>query len=336
MRSTISSWALMIARALEAQGVDSERLFRAAGLDPAKLHEPGARYPTRGLDALWRHAVEATADPGFGFAVARQWHPTTFHGLGYAWLASPTMLEGLRRLDRYFRVITNASWMSYRRASSGYALTIEQALDPDLNPTYPAVDAALMTFLVMCRAVAGEDFAPLLVQLARPAPNDVERFEDAFGAPVRFGQLVDGMVVDHADVERDLPYRNRELALAAEEVLERYLAQVDDRGLASRVRVAIAEALPSGEVSQERVASALHVSVRTLQRRLRDEGTTFRDVLEETRRDLALRYVGAGAMTLGEITFMLGFSEPSNLTRAFRRWTGHSPRAWRERIAAQA
>ena len=245
------------------------------------------------------------------------------------------MLEGFRRLDRYFRVITNASWMSYRRGSSGYALTIEQALEPDLRPTPEAMDAALMTFLLMCRAIAGETFAPLHVQVARPAPNDVERFETAFGAPVRFGQLVDGMTVGHADVERELPYRNRNLALAAEEVLEHYLAQVEERGVASRVRVAVAEALPSGEVSQERIAHLLHLSVRTLQRRLRDEGTTFRDVLEETRRDLALRYVGAGVMTLGEITFMLGFSEPSNLTRAFRRWTGYSPRAWRERIAAR-
>jgi len=333
--STISSWALMIARALEAQGVNSKELFRRAGLDPAKLEEPGARYPVREMRLLWRHALEATGDPSFGFSVARQWHPTTFHGLGYAWLASPTVLEAFRRLDRYFRVITNAGWMTFRRASTDYLLTLEPGVGPELRPAPAAMDAGLMTFLIMCRAIAGEELCPNYVQLSRPAPNDVERFEEAFGAPVRFGQLVDGMTFAHADVERELPYQNRTLALAAEEVLESYLAQHEDRGLASRVRVAIAESLPAGEVSQERVARALNLSVRTLQRRLRDEDTSFRELIENTRRDLAMRYVGAGVMTLGEIAFMLGFSEPSNLTRAFRRWTGMSPRAWREQVARE-
>lgn len=328
--STISSWALMIAHALEEQGVDGPDLFRRAGLDPALLADPTARYSVTGLQSLWRYAVEATGDPAFGFAVARQWHPTSFNGLGYAWLASPTLGDAFRRLERYFRVITQSGWMAFRRAGGGYVFTLEPALTPDARPALAAMDAAMLTFVIMCRWIVGKRFSPVHVQLVRAPPNDTGRYEEAFGAPVVFGQLVDGMMLTHDDVERQLPHENRALALAAEEVMDRYLAQTDVHQLSSRVRAAIAESLPAADVSQERVARSLNLSVRTLQRRLAEEDTSFRALLEQTRRELALRYVVSGTMSLGEIAFMLGFSEPSNLTRAFRRWTGLSPTAWRE------
>jgi AraC-like DNA-binding protein len=249
------------------------------------------------------------------------------------------LLVALGRLMRYFRVITNSGWIDFRRGQAGYLLTLQADAGEAGLPGQPAsavFDAALLTILTMCRAAAGPSFAPSHVQFVRPPPNDARPYEEAFAAPVSFGQLVDGMVLEIAAVESPLPHGNLALARSAEEVLDRYLAQMGGRGLAVRVMAAMAQGLPSGTLSQEGVARALNVSVRTLQRRLREEGASFRGLLERTRRDLALRYVAAGTMSLGEIAFMLGFSDPSNLTRAFRRWTGASPTVWRGRHADDA
>jgi AraC-like DNA-binding protein len=96
-----------------------------------------------------------------------------------------------------------------------------------------------------------------------------------------------------------------------------------------RVKVALLEHLPSGHVSEEEIAQGLHLSLRTLQRKLRDEGTSYKELLDETRRELATEYIKNPHVSISEITYLLGFSEPSNFSRAFKRWTGSSPSAFR-------
>ena len=86
--SSISSWALLVAKALDAGGQDSAAIFRRAGLDPSKLTDPDARYPVDGMCRLWRLSAQVTADPFFGLKVASFWHPTTINALGYSWMAS--------------------------------------------------------------------------------------------------------------------------------------------------------------------------------------------------------------------------------------------------------
>jgi AraC-like DNA-binding protein len=97
-----------------------------------------------------------------------------------------------------------------------------------------------------------------------------------------------------------------------------------------QVKAKLTEMLPSGRVGARQVAEALHVSVRSLQRKLADKGTSFAQLLEDTRRELARQYVSNSRLSVGEITYLLGFSDPANFTRAFRRWTGQSPSAFRQ------
>ena len=109
-----------------------------------------------------------------------------------------------------------------------------------------------------------------------------------------------------------------------------YLARFDHDSIAMRVRATIIERLPDGTPSQGNIAELLHVSMRSLQRRLNNENTNFKELLEGTRHELALQYIREPHRTIGEITYLLGFSEPSNFSRAFRRWTGMSPAEYRE------
>jgi AraC-like DNA-binding protein len=107
---------------------------------------------------------------------------------------------------------------------------------------------------------------------------------------------------------------------------ERYLEQFDPDTVATRVRALILQAMPSGEIDQIEIARSLHQSTSTLQRRLRREGTSFQHLLSEARREKALEYLRSGRHSLADITFLLGFADQSNFTRAFRRWTGKTPR----------
>ena len=119
---------------------------------------------------------------------------------------------------------------------------------------------------------------------------------------------------------------NPTLAAEADRLAERYLAQVEPDSAAARVRALLMKAMPSGRIDQDVIARALNQSTSTLQRRLRDEGTTYLHLLDATRKDLALEYLREGRHSLADITFLLGFADQSNFTRAFRRWTGKTPR----------
>ena len=110
--TTLASGALAVWRAIESYGLDAEALFKEAGLDPGKLYKPNARYKDTNLYQLWKLAVHRTGDPGFGLTVAKSWHPTNAHALGFSWLASTTLMEALQRLERYIRVLSDKSNVS--------------------------------------------------------------------------------------------------------------------------------------------------------------------------------------------------------------------------------
>jgi AraC-like DNA-binding protein len=133
------------------------------------------------------------------------------------------------------------------------------------------------------------------------------------------------MVLDLAQAEALLPAAHRELARANEAILADYLAALGVPDIVSRVKTAIVERLPSGAPSAEIIAADLAMSARTLQRRLADADASYSVILESVRRELAAQYVTDASRSLAEISFLLGFSEQSAFSRAFRRWHGHSP-----------
>jgi AraC-like DNA-binding protein len=142
------------------------------------------------------------------------------------------------------------------------------------------------------------------------------------------------MVFTAESIERRLDAGNPELAQHNDEIAARYLANTEIRSVAVRVRELLTTKLAYGEPSEENVARLLNLSVRTLQRKLIDSGTTYRRVLDNTRRDMALSYLKVSLCSVTTITYMLGYSATSSFTRAFRRWTGQSPTDWRAQASS--
>jgi AraC-like DNA-binding protein len=328
--STIAAAARLIGETLQRQyQIDYLPLFRRVGIAPERLEIAGARYPWSAMQKLWVECVRETGDPGFGLVVGANVRPTTFHALGFAWIASRTLLESLQRLCRYSALISNApNRLELVEHEHVWLLTRTVAAPGDPAAQRIAADAFSMAILRLCKQASTRHFAPQAVYFQRPPVADPEMYVRAFEAPVYFSQAQAAIAFDRETLERQLPGDNLELAIANDRIAEDYIAALMPDRVATAVRKLLIERLPSGDASQEAIARQLNRSLSTLQRQLAAENITYQQIREQTRADLAVQYVREGRYTLSQIAFLLGFSDQSNFSRAFRRWTGQSPRSY--------
>ncbi len=331
--STITTTSQMLWRVIESYGLDPAAVFEQAGLDPAKWNEPGARFDDDKVDDAWILATELAGDPCIGLRVAQCFNPASLQALGFAWLTSDSLYDALSRLVRYYRVISDSIELELAVAGQECRVSIGKVLQRrrSYDQSHDALWAALIS---LCRISTSDSFVPLSVELERPKPPCVADFYALFRAPITFGARRDSMTFRRDEVERPLPTANRALAHGNEQIVADYMARLDQKRFSDRVRHRLVETLPTGAVEAGEVARALNVSLRTLQRRLADEDTTWSGLLDQARRELALRFIGERRMSVKEATYVLGFSEPANFTRAFRRWTGRSPTEYRQ-VAAR-
>jgi len=327
--STISSWPLLIWKALQQEGHEPDPVFHQAGIDPQLLHQAGARISMPRLGKVWDAGAKISTAPCFGLAAARHWHPTTLHALGIAWFASPTLAEAFRRLADAFALLSTAGRARLERTREGYRFTVEPA-DPSAQAPNEAVHAAVVVLVKLCRMSLDANFSPRRVLLSHEKSGCSAPLGEFLACPIEFDAPYHALVLPHAELERPLSTANMELLTSAETMIANYLAALDRDDVVGRAKAEILRQLPSGRFSEESIATALHLSLRTFQRRLRDAGTAYRELLESVRRDLALQYVANPRLSITEISYLLGFSEPSSFARTFRRWTGHSPSRQRQ------
>jgi AraC-like DNA-binding protein len=329
--SNLTTGAQLLAETLREQyGVEPGPLFASVGLDARRLHVAGARYPAARLVQLWHAAVAATGDDCFGLAVGRRVRITTFHAIGFSWLASRNLQEALQRLQRYYRLLsTNPVRLALEPLGSEQTRFSFSDEEADIHSAAATVDAFSLAVLKLCRSARGTDMQALQVCLRHPDHGRAGEYVEAFGAPVVFDAEHDALVFDRADLIVPLPGENAELAHANDQVAERYLATLEPERVATAVRQLLIDMLPSGQASQQAVAKRLNKSLSTLQRQLQAEGMSFQKLRDETRQRLAEAYVRENRLSLAEVAYLLGFSDQSNFSRAFRRWTGYSPREFR-------
>jgi AraC-like DNA-binding protein len=332
--TALGSWGLAIVAALRSRGVDAGALLAQVGLSVEALADPNRRHPLEVTTRLWRLAVEATRDPAFGIEVARHSTFQTFHALGFSVATSATLREGLERIARFFAIVTDAADVRLRTETKRLRLTVH--LRPSADPADEAVDAFVAATVRLCRTLCGRAFSPLAVDLRRAPPADTAPYLRYFRVPVTFGASLDALAFDRASAEARLATANPEIARANDAVAADYLARLRDTRLAPRVRDVITHQLPQGDPDPAVVARRLGMSLRNLQRKLADERTSFLALLDDVRSSLARGYLDEGRYSVSEITYLLGFAGVSNFSRAFKRWTGVSPSAYRQAPRAPA
>ena len=326
--TTIGSYCLAIARALENSGVDSARIFRAAGIPAGLSNSPMSRLPTASVTRLYHACVAVTNNPYFGLSVARHASISNLHALGYALAASSTLMNVCRRMERYFRLLAQSAKISVSEADGKVYFRVERLVDISGE----SEDAFLGFLVLTMRQLYKPGFNPLRVEFHRPMPREgAEPYETLMRAPLSFGHTDSLLVFDHTDMMQTLDGSCSELAQVNDNIAIDYLARLDRDDVVTGVRKKIIDLLPNGKCSRTHVASALHMSPSTLQLKLAQRGTSFQRLLDDTRKELACSYMQQATRSVTEITYMLGFADTSNFTRAFKRWTGMSPTDFRRR-----
>jgi AraC-like DNA-binding protein len=330
-RTTSSSWALGIVQALEMGGVDCRSLFLDLGLEYAALDDPDARFAQDSMTRLWQRAVEVSGNPAIGLNMAKVVRPGSFHVVGYALMSSHTLQEGFARLVRYQRIIAEGADLSFRPLAQGYGLILSIHGD-HLAPARQSAEASLACTLAFCRWISGKPITPLQVCFQGEPPSDLEPYLQAFQAPLKFNCEHYALIFDRSDLQAPLPTANAALAQLHDRFAGEYLARFSESRVTHQTRQVVCRLLPQGEPKRDAVAQALCLSQRTLQRRLQEEGTSFQQLLDDTRRDLVVQYLAQPNLTLLEIAYLLGFADPSNFFRAFRRWFASTPGEYRARL----
>jgi len=276
------------------------------------------------MQKVWRMAVSRTGDEAFGITFARQMHPAALQGLGFAWVASNTLRDAFMRLVRYYRLIASAGEIVLEEDQD--VLTIVYKIPGPRGAAAPAsLDAALALFVQLCRITRDDNFCPARVQLQRDRPKDDSAFNDFFRCDIEYAADRNSLDFDRVELNEPLPMANPELARANDQVIIEYLRRHDDNDIINKVRACIIDWLPSGTPSQEKIASTLNTSPRSLQRKLSAHGQSFSVLLESIRSELAQQYLSTPGRSASEVAYLLGFTEPGNFARSFKRWTGQTP-----------
>jgi len=329
--TTIAGYAMAIRKALEYRGVDPARVFNAAQVPQELSNDPLHRLNIDEFTRLFKLSTEATGDPYFGLWVAKFFHVSNAHALGHALLASNSLLDLCKRLERYFRLLSQVGTIEVREDSSEVALITH----PLFQPCTETEDAWLALVVRFMREAFRRDFKPLRVQFMHDCPSaGMQPYEQYFGCHVEFGYPSATLAFNRAEMDRQLPGACAEIAQLNDQLAASYIVKIERSDSVAMARSAIVGLLAAGDCTRRRVADILHVSEATLQLRLAERNTSFQALLDDTRRELACNYMQQAAMSVTEITFMLGYTDVSNFTRAFKRWTGQSPSSFRKPVGA--
>lgn len=324
--TTIVSVVSVLGKVLDHYGLDKISIAKKAGIDVGRAYKPDDRVGTVHIQKAWKIAQQQSADDCIGLTYAKFIQPAALSGLGLAWITSDSLKDSIRRLVRFQHALTTAADISFNELDDCYQIIIRSNLK---HPVNVSIDATVASLYQMCRITYGPELVPERVCIAHARPGCASEFDSFFGVHVEFDSNENQIIFSKNAFERSLATSNPDLARMNDQIVIDYLKQFDKKNISMQVRAHIIEELNCGVPHQEKIADVLNLSLRNLQRKLKDEGTCYKDILDETRTELAMQYLRGSDRSIIEIGFLLGFSESSNFSRAFRRWTGQTPQEYR-------
>ena len=313
--------------------ISADRLIQTAGIEPHRIGDADAVIDQRQWVALLEAAADATGDPGLGLELALQVPWKDFGVLGYVLLNSPTVGAALENSARFLAVQQTGGRLVLatgpRVARFTYAMADPRIVEYGQN----AESVFGLTVRLIREATVNPRWAPREVTFRHDRPSDPSRQEQFFAAPTRFAQRTNTLVLAPDDLARRFVSADPGLLPLLIAHATASLAQLPRGGeITDEVRAAVIAAIGAGDASIEAVASRLGQSTRSLQRRLQQARASFHAIVEEARLALAKRYLADPALSLTETAFLLGYSDLSAFSRAFRRWTGTTAHDYRRRL----
>lgn len=315
-------------RAVERIGIPSPALLRQARL-PATLHLTGrGLVTTTQYFALMRALEELSGEPAIGIRLVEQADTSVHPPSSLAAFYARDYRDGLARLARFKRLCM-PELLDVAEAGKDCTITVKWLYANEAEPAI-AIDITFAAVVELGRRGTRRPITPRRIDFVRAGPKSA-RYDAYFGCPIRYGAVRNALILDRADLDRPFPGHNPELLDMLTPALGAALGELEAYStVAEQVRIVLKRSLASGRPDLADVASQLGMSERTLQRRITEEGTSFRDLLVDARQDLGRLLLADLSTEIDEIACLLGYQDTSSFYRAFREWEGVTPSRWRE------
>ncbi|MBS1727401.1 MAG: AraC family transcriptional regulator ligand-binding domain-containing protein [Armatimonadetes bacterium] len=314
-------------RAIEREGLSPSTVLRQARL-PVNLHlNESAVISTDRYFDLWR-AVEILTDiPTLGLQMVQRADTGSHPPASLSAFFARDYRDGLIRMARFMRLCSPEKLL-IEEGSEETIVRIEWPFATKLEPSI-ATDITFATLVELGRRGTRQRICPVRIELARPIAEPYQ-YESYFGCPVHFAAKRNELVLKSSDLDRPFPGHNPEILAILTPALASALEELQPaRSVSEQVKTVLKRHLASGRPEIAQVADELGTSDRTLQRRIKEDGTSFRNLLAAARRELGHQLLSDPAIQYDEVAFMLGFQDTSSFHRAFREWEGMTPNNWR-------
>lgn len=319
---------------LEELGVRAPAVLRQAGLPQSFVEQPRVLLNTEELFALWRAVGEVSSDPAIGLLLGTETKAERFHPVGLAALSSANFGAAIDQMARY-KQLTCPEEIVQEKDDEEWSIQFRWLLADEVEPPV-LIECCFAWVLSTARLGTGTRIVPVRVEFVQPRAH-IKNIERHFGCPVVCGRPRNAIIFRTADAKRPFVTRNAELlGILAPQFEEELKQESGDENFVERVRTAIQQKLTGRRPTIEDIADALHISSRTLQRRLQEKRSSFQRVLDEARHHLARHYLHNSVLELNEAAYLLGYEDGNSFVRAFRTWEGIPPARWREQQRARA
>lgn len=313
---------------LDEVGVRVPAVLRRAGLAPDLFAQTRVLVTTEQLFALWRAIGEVSTDPGVGLRLATEARTERFHPMAIAALATENFGAAVTHMARYKR-LTCPEEILQERGEGEWSLRFRWLLAVDVEPQV-LTEYCYAWMVTIAQHGSGQRVMPLRVEFMQPRAH-VKMLERHFECPVISNSSQNAIVFRAEDEQRPFVTRNAELLeMLAPQFDEELRASSAQDSFTELVRNAIQERLTGHRPGMDDIARQLHMSPRTLQRRLHEAGSSFQRLLDEARHEMARYYLGNSVLELNEAAYLLGYEDANSFVRAFRGWEGVPPGLWRE------
>jgi AraC-like DNA-binding protein len=309
---------------LENEGFDLKGILDRVGIRKSALEDTRTRFPKGTFEALWQLAIEATGDPAIALRVSTMVKANTLGIIGY--LASTS--ESGRNAFELVKGLTPLLWEDFEcdLESDGQVAFIRCNTGGHPQTSRITTEYAIGLTVTMSRVLGAARSDPLEARFSYSAPAYADEYERILRLPVRFDAGEDGVLFPISMLDSSNPSADASLRQLLERYAAEQLARIPTSArFSQRVRACIRSMLPLGSLTADTVAAQFSMSNRTLRRRLQEDATSYQEILDDVRAELARHYLTKEKRGIDEVAFLLGFSDPSAFTKAFRRWTGQTP-----------
>lgn len=322
----------VLLEALACDGIPTGRALEGVGLSEHEVADPATRVSLTQVIACCRNAISLSPDPMFAYRTGLRFHMTAYGMYGFAMLSSMDFRQTMRFAERYHQLAAPLIDHAFAEEAGLGVWTITPKPHPQIDSIFyrHVVELYFGIHTSLHRDVMGPEFAPRELRVTFQPPPDPDGYAEALGTPVRFGQPRNQLVFDAGWLDRRPGLGNAVTYSHVREICDGILDELQRHaGVVGGVRQLLLSRLMR-DMSVDDVASELGVSVRTLRRRLTDKGTSYREIVDDLRREVAIRYLRDTEMTVEDVAFALGFNDAANFRRAFRRWTCATPQHFRQ------